>query len=167
MLTGEWERVLVVDRSEPSISRPTALFLLGRVDEALGLVRPLLQKDLHPQLRLALTVMAAAFESKWDEVIESIHCLDHSGFFDPEGLFHWAGALAMAGDREGGLDMLERTVEGGFYPSSAFVTYPNLDPLRAMPDFRHIVRRAEERQRKALEAFRSAGGPQLLGLSHV
>jgi serine/threonine protein kinase len=167
MLTAEWERVLVVDRSEPSISRPMALFLLGRVDEALGLVRPLLQKDLHPQLKLALTVMAAAFESKADETIEGIRRLNHSGFSDPEGLFHWAGALAMAGDREGGLEMLKRTVEGGFYPASAFVTFPNLDSLRAMPDFRHIVRRAEERQRAALEAFRSAGGPQLLGLSNV
>jgi serine/threonine protein kinase len=167
MLMAEWERVLVVDRSEPSISRPTALFLLGRAEEALGLVRPLLQRDLHPQLRLALTVMAAAFESKWDEVIEAVRRLDHSGFSDPEGLFHWAGALALAGDREGGLEMLERAVEGGFYPSTAFVTYPNLDPLRAMPDFRHIVRRAEERQREALEAFRSSGGPQLLGLSNV
>jgi hypothetical protein len=42
--------------------------------------------------------------------------------------------------------------------------YPNLDPLRATPDFRHIVRRAEERQREALDAFRAADGPHLLGL---
>jgi len=34
-------------------------------------------------------------------------------------------------------------------------------------DFRHIVRRAEERQREALDAFRAADGPQLLGLPSV
>jgi hypothetical protein len=63
--------------------------------------------------------------------------------------------------------LLDRTVEAGFYPATAFVNYPNLDPLRTTSDFRHIVRRAEERQRAALEAFRIAGGPQLLGLSNV
>ena len=38
-----------------------------------------------------------------------------------------------------------------------------IDPLRAAPDFRHMVKRAEERQREALDAFRDAGGPQFLG----
>jgi hypothetical protein len=87
-----------------------------------------------------------------------------SGFVDPEGFFHWAGALAVAGDKDGALELLERAVEIGFYPASALVSYPNLDSLRTMSDFRLIVRRAEERQREALEAFRAADGPQLLGL---
>ena len=73
----------------------------------------------------------------------------------------------MAGDRDGALEMLERTVEAGFYPASALVSYPNLDPLRTTSDFRHIVHRAEERHREALEAFRAADGPQLLGLPSV
>jgi hypothetical protein len=87
-----------------------------------------------------------------------------TGFSDPEGFFHWAGALAVAGDRDGALELLERSVEAGFYPASALASYPNLDPLRATADFRHIVRRAEERQREALDAFRDADGPRLLGL---
>ena len=33
--------------------------------------------------------------------------------------------------------------------------------------FRHIVRRAEERHREAVDAFRAADGPQLLGLPNV
>ena len=131
------------------------------------MIRPLVEQDLHPQLRIALETMIAAFESRWDDVIRHIRALIDSGFFDPEGFFHWAGALAMAGDQDGALEMLERTVESGFYPASAFVNYPNLDPLRANPDFRHIVRRAEERQREALEAFRAADGPQLLGLPNL
>ncbi|HEY6614199.1 MAG TPA: hypothetical protein VIZ32_06750, partial [Vicinamibacterales bacterium] len=61
----------------------------------------------------------------------------------------------------------ERSVEAGFYPASALVSYPNLDPLRATSDFRNIVRRAEERQREALDAFRAADGPQLLGLPNA
>jgi len=128
------------------------------------MIRPYLERKLHPQLRTALNIMHAAFESRWEDVIAHIGTLVNSGFTDPEGFFHWAGALAVAGDRDGALEMLERTVEAGFYPASAFITFPNLDPLRTASDFRHIVRRAEERHREAVEAFRAAEGPQLLGL---
>jgi eukaryotic-like serine/threonine-protein kinase len=167
LLLGQWERALAVDRSEPSIARPSALYQMGRIDEALEMIRPFATRDLHPQLRTALNIMVAAFESRWEDVISHIRTLVVSNFTDPEGFFHWAGALAMAGDRDGALDMLERTVEAGFYPVSAFISYPNLDALRTASDFRHIVRRAEERHREALDAFRAADGPQLLGLPSV
>ena len=167
LLMGEWERSLAVDRSEPSISRPSALYQLGRVDEALAMIRPLASRALHPKLRTAFDIMIAAFESRWDDAVHHVRSLVDSGSADPEGFFHWAGVLALAGDRDGALEMLERTVEAGFYPASALVSYPNLDPLRTTADFRHIVRRAEERQREALDAFRAADGPQLLGLPNV
>ncbi len=165
LLLNDWERALAVDRSTPSIAKPTALFQLGRTDDAVATIRPFLEKPgLHPQLRTAFETMTAAFESRWDEVLRFTRVLSESPFTDPEGFFHWAGALAMAGDRDGALELLERSIEVGFYPASALASYPNLDPLRATPDFRHIVRRAEERHREALEAFRAADGPQLLGL---
>ena len=167
LLLGQWERALAVDRSEPSIARPSALYQMGRIDEALAMIRPFAQRDLHPQLRTALDIMISAFESRWEDVIANIRRLVDSNFTDPEGFFHWAGALAVAGDRDGALEMLERTVEAGFYPASAFISFPNLDPLRSASDFRHIVRRAEERHREALDAFRAADGPQLLGLPAV
>jgi len=167
LLMGDWQRAFDVDRSEPSIARPSALYQMGRIDEALTMIRPFATRDLHPQLRTAILIMMAAFESRWEDVIGHVGQLAAAGFTDPEGLFHWAGALALAGDRDGALDLLERSVEAGFYPASALVSYPNLDPLRAAPDFRHIVRRAEERQREALEAFRAANGPQLLGLPNA
>jgi serine/threonine protein kinase len=167
LLMGEWKRAFDVDRSDPSIARPTALYQMGRIDEALALVRPLATKDLHPLLRTAINIMTAAFEAKWDDVISNVRTLLDAGFFDPEGYFHWAGALAMAGDREGALDLLERSVEGGFYPASAIVSYPNLDPIRTTSDFRHVVQRAEERYREAVDAFREADGPQLLGLPNM
>ena len=167
LLMGRWERALAVDRSEPSIAKPSALYQMGRIDEALAMIRPYLDRDIHPQLKTALNIMHAAFESRWEDVISHIDTLVSSGFNDPEGYFHWAGALAIAGNRDGALEMLERTVESGFYPASAFVTFPNLDPLRTASDFRHIVRHAEERHHEAVEAFRAADGAQLLGLPNV
>jgi len=167
LLMGQWQRAFDVDRSEPSIARPSALHQLGRVDEALAMIRPFVTKDLHPQLRTALDIMISAFEERWEDVIAHVRGLVDRAFRDPEGFFHWAGALALAGDRDGALELLERSVEAGFYPASALVSYPNLDPLRATSDFRNIVRRAEERQREALDAFRAADGPQLLGLPNA
>jgi serine/threonine protein kinase len=164
LLLGDWERTMAVDRREPSIAKPMALYHLGRANEALELIRPFMSRNLHPRLRLAIGILIAAFESKWEDMIAMVKELMDSGFADPEGLFHWAGAMAMAGERDSALELLERSVEEGFYPVSALASYPNLDPLRATPDFRHIVRRAEERQREALEAFRAADGPQLLGV---
>ena len=167
LLTGEWERAIAVDQSELSFSKPMALFQLGRTKEALDQLYQLLAKGLHPQLHNAVATMIAALESRWEDVITHVRALVDSGFSDPEGYFHWAGALALAGDRDGALDLLERSIELGFYSARALVNYPNLDPLRATPDFRHIVRRAEERQLEALEAFRAADGPRLLGLPNV
>jgi serine/threonine protein kinase/tetratricopeptide (TPR) repeat protein len=167
LLVNDWERALT-DRSAPSLAIPTALFHLGRRDEAVASIRPALdQPDLHPKLRTALDLMVAAFESRWDAVIHLVRVLNESGFTDPEGCFHWAGGLALAGDRDGALGLLEQSIERGFYPASALASYPNLDPLRGTSDFRHLVRRAEERRHEALEAFRAAGGPQLLGLAAV
>jgi serine/threonine-protein kinase len=164
LLMGEWERAVAIDRREPSIAKPVALYFLGRTDEALTMLRPFVQRNLHPQLRLAIAILIEVFESRWENVLVMIRKLIDSGFSDPEGFFHWAGAMALAGEHDGALEMLERSIEAGFYPVSALASYPNLDPLRATPDFRHIVRRAEERHRQALDAFRAAGGPQLLGL---
>ena len=165
LLLNDWDRALAVDRSMPSIAKPTALYQLGRGDEAVASIRAFLDKPgLHPQLKTAFETMTGAFESRWEEVLRYTRILAESPFTDPEGFFHWAGALAMAGDRDGALELLERSIEAGFYPASALASYPNLDPLRATPDFRHIVRRAEERHREALGAFRAADGPQLLGL---
>ena len=53
------------------------------------------------------------------------------------------------------------------HPASALVRDPRFDRIRATADFRDIVRRAEERQREAFEAFRAADGPRLLGLPSV
>jgi len=166
LLMGEWERAVEVDLREPSVTMPPALYFLGRTNEALQKLRPFMTRSLHPQLRTAIGIWIAAFESRWEDMVQLIRDLIDTGFSDPEGFFHWAGVLAIAGEQDSALEMLERAIEGGFYPVSALATYPHLDPLRGAPDFRHIVRRAEERQSEAQNAFRNAGGPQLLGLPH-
>ncbi len=167
MLQREWERAIAVDRSDPPFTKASALVQLGRGPEGIELLRTAIARGLHPHLHNLLGGMIASFEGRHDEVIRQTHQAIESGFGDPEAFYHWAGALAQAGDRDGALGLLERSIDGGFHPASALVHDPRFDPVRATPDFSQIVQRADELQREALEAFRAADGPRLLGLPHV
>jgi hypothetical protein len=111
--------------------------------------------------------MILALEGRYDDLIRQIHELVDSGFGDPEGIYHWAGSLAQAGDHDGALGLLERSIDGGFYPASALVHDPRFDAVRVSGDFRHLVARADERQREALDAFRAVDGARTLGLPQV
>jgi len=111
--------------------------------------------------------MIAALDGRHDDLVDQIHQLADPGFSDPEAFYNWAAALAQAGDHDGALGMLARSINGGFHPASALVRDPRFDAVRAGADFRHLVGRADERQREALEAFRAADGARMLGLPQV
>ena len=166
ILIGEWERAIAVDRSDPPFTKATALVQLGRPSEGLELLRASAARGLHPQLENLVKGMIAAVEGRHDDVIRYTHEVIDSGFGDHEVFYHWAGALAQAGDHDGALRLLERSIAGGFHPAAALVRDPRFDSVRGMADFRQIVRRADELQREAFETFRAADGPRLLGLPH-
>jgi serine/threonine protein kinase len=163
-LQGRWEEAIAADRSDPPFTTAFSLVQLGRVSEGLALLRTAAVRGVHPQLHNLMEGMIAFIEKRHDDVIVHTRRVIDSGFADLEVFYHWAGALALAGDHDGALGLLERAVDGGFHPASALAQDWRFDPLRGAPDFNQIVRRAEELQRQALETFRGAGGPRLLGL---
>ena len=63
--------------------------------------------------------------------------------------------------------MLEQCIDAGYYPATTLVTDVRFDPVRGSSDFRSLVRRADEMHRLALESFRAADGPRLLGMAGV
>jgi serine/threonine protein kinase len=167
VLMGDWERAMAADRSDPPFTTAHALIELGRGDEAVALIRKHVRRGTQPQLDHLLEAMLASLESRHDDVIRETHALVDSGFGDHEVLFHWSAALAQAGDRDGSLGLLERAITGGFHPASALARDRRFDPLRGMADFRQLLRRADDLQREALDIFRTADGPRLLGLPDV
>jgi tetratricopeptide (TPR) repeat protein len=167
VLQGEWERAMAVDRSDPPFTTAHALIRLGRGAEALKLLNERIARGLQPQLENLARSMIAALEGRHDDVIRHTHLVIDSGIGDQEVLYHWGSALAEAGDHDGALGLLERAIEGGFHPASALMSDPRFDSMRAMADFRKIVRRADELQHEAFETFRAADGSRLLGLPHV
>ena len=167
ILKGDWERAMAADRSDPPFTTTHALMELGRGAEAVALLRKHVTRGSQPQLDHLLEAMLASLESRHEDVIRETHALLDSGFGDHEVFYHWSAALAQAGDVDGSLNLLERAISGGFHPASALARDRRFDPLRGMSDFRQLVRHADDLQRAALEAFRQADGPRLLGLPEI
>jgi len=163
-LQGQWEQAIAADRSDPPFTTAVSLIQLGRVSDGLELLRTAAARGVHPQLHHLMQGMIALFEKRHDDVIVHTRRVIDSGFADAEVFYHWAAALAVAGDYDGALGLLERAIDGGFHPASSMARDGRFDALRAAPDFNQIFRRAEELQRQAVETFRGAGGPRLLGL---
>jgi TolB-like protein len=167
LLQGAWDKAIAADRGDPAFVKALAYVQSGRREEGLSQLHALLERGIHSKLKDLIASMIAALEGRYDDVVRAVHQLVAEGFRDPEGLFHWAGALSMAGDQDGALALLEQSLDGGFHVPAALLHDPWFDPLRALPDFRHLVRRAEELQREALVAFRAADGPRILGVPQL
>src|SRR5262245_1426095 len=165
-LMGDWDRAIATDTSNPPFTTSHALIQLGRGSEAVELMRRHLDGS-QVQLQILLETMVASLEGRHDDVIRLTHELIDTGLSDAEVFYHWSGSLAEAGDQDGALNLLERAISGGFHPSSALMRDRRFDKLRATSDFRHLVRRADDLQREALEGFRAADGPRLLGLPQI
>jgi serine/threonine protein kinase len=163
-LLGDWRRAIELDRSDPPFTQATALAQLGRAAEGLALLRASVARGLQPQLAILANTMIAMFEGRHDDVIRETYRIIDSGFADPEVFYHWAGALAQAGDRDGALGLLERAITGGFHPGTALARDPRFALVRPLADFQQLVRRADALQSEAFEVFRAADGPRLLGL---
>ena len=85
-----------------------------------------------------------------------------SRYIDPEGVFYMA-LVTVRLDRDRALGMLEESLKKGFFSVHALTRNPWLDPLRGDRRFEQLVGQMKARCRRAAEAYREAGGPQLLG----
>ena len=140
----------------------------GRRDEARETLSVLVARDLPSSLRSLLEGLLEFVQGAQGLLIESIHRMMDTGVgSDPEAQFHWAGALAEAGDHDSALGLLERALDAGYCQATMLASDPRFDPVRGSNDFRSLARRAEDMQRRAAESFRAADGPRLLGLPHV
>ena len=85
---------------------------------------------------------------------------------DPEGRFYCARHRAHLVDHALALQSLASAVDDGFFCLPALARDPWLDPLRAMPEFAAIVKRAEVRHRQAHISFLTAEGDRALGVAN-
>ena len=164
IMLGDYQTALDAGRDNYGIDMPVCLAMLGRVDEAIQLLK---DNEPPPEFRIArlyTTAFRALLEGNREE---SIRCSDElmgDNFRDPEGWYHQARQLAYLSEAEPALKALSRAVELGFCCYPPMVRDPWFDPMRGYPEFTQILNRARALHQEALNAFTAEGGESLLGV---
>ena len=81
---------------------------------------------------------------------------------DPCSTYYLARTLAAA-EHPRAMEMIRRSIEGGFHAHALLVRDPWLDPVRRAPAFEEVLAYAERQVREASAAFLAAGGERILG----
>jgi hypothetical protein len=162
---GNWEQAMATDVEDARWVTHYVLALLGREEEAIAASRAVEERPL-PVLMLRLKkVSRLAMERSRDECVREATPFLSMHAFDPEAIYFTARALAHVGAADVALDGLERAIDRGFSCVPMLLRDPWLDPIRILPRFGALVARADTRCRAAADAFRRAGGEQLLGVT--
>jgi hypothetical protein len=165
LMRRDWARAIAADTSSTPIAKVLALVYSGNRAEAVSVLHGLIARGLPQSLQALLEGLLDFAEGNGARLLSAIHrMVDSQVGSDPEAMYHWSGSLCESGDHDGALGLLERSLDAGYYPAWTLVNDPRFDPVRGSADFRSLVRRAEEMQRRAVESFRAADGPRLLGL---
>lgn len=162
-LLGDYQRAL--DSCGGDFGYATALILasLGRVDQALALLRENERDDAGRLGRLYLTSLRALLEGNRGESVQATNELRKAAFRDPEGLFYLARQLAYLGEQPMALEMFSSAVDRGYFCYPAMLRDPWLDSLRGVKEFTDLLRKAQELHREAAQSFYALGGDAVLG----
>jgi TolB-like protein/tetratricopeptide (TPR) repeat protein len=82
---------------------------------------------------------------------------------DPEAVFLIGWLFCDAGAPDVGVHFVQRGVDSGYHAAPVLAHRPQFDALRDDATFREVLDTAQAGRRRALEAFRAAGGERLLG----
>ena len=163
-MLGDYERALENSGGDFGYGMALDLAVLGRVEEAVSLLR---QRELAKPWRLGrlyLTSLRALLEGKREESLAASEDLMKATFRDPEGMYYLARQLSYLGEEVPALDMLSRAIDNGFFCHPAMLRDPWLDSLRTSTVFTALMSKAHQLHREASAAFVAGGGPSLLGI---
>lgn len=113
-----------------------------------------LNPDLYTRIGKAL---AAGINGRVPEGIELLRetrrMIEERNVGDAEGLYKVAQAYAVLGDKEAALQMLRRSIEGGFFCYPYFVNDPLLRNLRGDGEYATLMELARQRHEEFKRAF--------------
>jgi tetratricopeptide (TPR) repeat protein len=163
-MLGDYQRALETSAADFGYAASIALASLGRVDEAISMLRERKQANPGRLGGLYLTSLQTLLEGNRAESLEASEELFKATFRDPEGMFYLARQLSYLGQEAMALDMLSRSISNGFFCYPAMVRDPWLDSLRGRPEFTDLLRKAHQLHREAVSSFLALGGNSLLGI---
>ena len=167
LMAGDIDRLLTTDSTRVDAGaddgiRVIGLGLAGRRDEARRMLL-----DMRNSIRIPLFQTWFAYLMAWLErrpADMNLPALDMLKIQeDPEAIFQEGWLLCDVGDHAAGLGHLRRAVAKGYFVAPTLAARPQFDALRNDPAFRALLEDAEAGRRRALEAFRAAGGERLIG----
>src|SRR5260370_10392468 len=150
---GDYERALENSGSDYGYGMALVLVMLGRVEEAVSLLR---QRELAKPWRLGklfLTSLRALLEGEREESLAASEELMQATFRDPEGMYYLARQLGYLRQEAQALDMLSRAIDNGFFSHPAMSLDPSLDSLPAPSEFTSLMSKAPQHHRDASTAF--------------
>ncbi len=160
-LQGDYARLAKMKLEDSPYIVALAMAETERKDEAVSQLRTLEQKV---KTRLGDFMVAARTLIEGDDAgsIAAIERIVASGFSDPQALFYLGRHLAHLRQEERAIELLERTVAGGFFCYPAMAHDPWLDALRQNTRFRALLEKLEEQHLSAAEAFDRMEGNRML-----
>jgi tetratricopeptide (TPR) repeat protein len=164
-LQGDYQRALEASAVDFGYASAVSLAALGRVSEAISLLRKREQTNPPPRLgKLYLTSLRALLEGNRPESLEASDELLQATFRDPEGMFYLARQFAYLKEEAKALTMLRRAIDHGFFCYPSMIRDPWLDSLRGSKEFTELLWNAQELHGQALGWFVSLGGSSRLGM---
>jgi serine/threonine-protein kinase len=167
MMKGDIDRLVAVEAPTRAVGgdegiRVIALGLYGRRDEArhaLGLMK---QQPNIKAFQPWTLHLAAWLDRRTEDMISTLTAFDSLKIFDdPEAIFQEGWMFCDVGDHARGLEYLQRAVARGYFAAST-LRRPQFDALRDVPAFQTLLADADAGRERARDAFREAGGEELL-----
>ncbi len=138
------------------------LAALGQTHQASRHAQFMFETEPDGPYTLQFLSLIDALEGKHQNAITRLSNIDMTPL-DSHTRFHLAEPFAVAGDHERALEMIERTVDGGFYPFPFISAHcPFLAPLRSLPRFAEIAAKSKERTEAFLKAEHEGVSPSHL-----
>ncbi len=141
------ERALAMDPENPIIHWVLGYTyaLMGRISDASVHAQWMMARLPQLPYTVQLSTLVDAIEGRSAAARVELARVDVSRL-DAHHTFHMSESFAMAGDTARALVLLERAVDGGFYPYRFLAEYcPFMAPLRGMPEFERIMAKAARR----------------------
>jgi hypothetical protein len=167
LMSGDIERLLalvpLVAGADDGI-RVIALGLAGRQDEARLKLGEMRQLSRIPIFEAWIEHLLAWLDRRLEDM--TLRASSRGALKiqdDPEAIFQDGWLMCDMGEHEAGLAQLRRAVAKGYFVSTTLREQPQFDALRGNPTFQALLAEADAGQRRALDAFREAGGAGLLG----
>jgi eukaryotic-like serine/threonine-protein kinase len=170
LMTGDIDRLMAIE--PPAVVagaddgiRVIGLGLAGRRDEAKRRLDAMRQQPSRiPTFQTWIEYLDTWLNRRADEMLDRLSVFRPLKIHDdPEAIFQEGWLLCDVGQHDRGIPYLRRAVDKAYFAAPALAGRPHFDALRGRADFEAILADAEVGRRRALAAFRDAGGDRLLG----